>query len=216
MPDGAHEAIVIRTARLRLRPLEGADRDAHIAFMLANAEHLRRWQPAPPPGSTPESRFDRALERSREGVSSGRELRLFAFGRGPGIGADVEGPLVGWFNLNNVARGVFQNAYAGWALGADFVGRALATEGVHALLDVAFAPPPRGMGLHRVQANVMPVNDRSIGVARRCGLREEGLCRGYLEIAGRWEDHLMFGKLADEHEVGTAELPGRLPEALTR
>jgi ribosomal-protein-alanine N-acetyltransferase len=211
--------LVVRTARLTLRPLEPGDRAAHVAFMDANAEHLRPWQPANSPGSTPDTRFDTAIQRSNDAVATGRELRLFAFAReganwggaGPGAGA-----MVGWFNLNNVARGVFQNAYAGWALGRAATGRGLATEGVLALLDVAFARPPRGMGLHRVQANIMPANARSIGVARRCGMREEGLGRRYLRIADAWEDHLMFAKLAEEHELGGAELPEALAEVLTK
>lgn len=180
--------------------------------MEANADHLRRWQPAPAPGSTLQSRFDQTLARSVEGLTTGRELRMFAFSRE----AATRGAIVGWFNLNNVVRGIFQNAYAGWALGRDFTGRGLASEGVRALLDVAFASAPRGMGLHRVQANVMPVNGPSIAVARRCGFTEEGLCRKYLEIAGAWEDHLMFAKLATEHEPVNAQLPERLPDVMHR
>ncbi len=195
-----------------LRPPEPADRPAHIAFMAPNDEHLRPWQPAPTPGSTPHSRFDKMLERSDEAVATGRELRLFAFSRH----ASDSGALVGWFNLNNVARGVFQNAYAGWALGHDRTGRGLATEGVLALLDIALAPGPRGMGLHRVQANIMPANAPSLAVAHRCGFRNEGLCRQYLEIAGNWEDHHMFAKLASEHTFGPTELPEQLPEVLRR
>lgn len=211
----APERIEIRTARMLLRPLVARDREGHVAFMGSNEEHLRPWQPAHTPGSTAQSRFEKALVRSLEAIATGRELRLFAFAREP-EGGTGDGAVVGWFNLNNVARGVFQNAYAGWALGHDSVGRGLASEGVRALLDAAFTKPPRGMGLHRVQANIMPANARSIAVAGRCGLRREGLCRGYLEIAGRWEDHFMFAKVAEEHELGETGLGAGLPEVLTR
>jgi len=31
---------------------------------------------------------------------------------------------------------------------------------------------------------------------RRCGFSEEGLARKYLNIAGKWQDHLLFARLA--------------------
>jgi ribosomal-protein-alanine N-acetyltransferase len=81
---------------------------------------------------------------------------------------------------------------------AEVVGRGLATEGVRALLDVAFAAPP-GLALHRVQANVIPDNVRSLRVAEKAGFRREGYAPRYLKIAGEWRDHVMFAILADEH-----------------
>lgn len=45
----------------------------------------------------------------------------------------------------------------------------------------------------------MPANARSLALAERCGMRREGYARAMLQIAGRWEDHIMFAKLADEH-----------------
>lgn len=58
---------------------------------------------------------------------------------------------------------------------------------------------PSGLGLHRVQANVMPANVASLKIARNSGFREEGLGRRLLQINDRWEDHVMFAKLAEEH-----------------
>ena len=77
----------------------------------------------------------------------------------------------------------------------------LATEGVIAMLDLAFAPEPAGLGLHRVQANIIPHNAPSLRVAEKAGFRREGLALAYLNIAGEWRDHLMFAKLADEHTL---------------
>ena len=78
------------------------------------------------------------------------------------------------------------------------MGRGLATEGVRALLDIAFSPEPEGLGLHRVQANVMPSNAASLRVVEKVGLRQEGAAERYLRIAGRWEDHLMFAVTTEE------------------
>jgi ribosomal-protein-alanine N-acetyltransferase len=76
-----------------------------------------------------------------------------------------------------------------------------------AVLDFAFAAPPAGLGLNRVQANVMPDNERSLRLAARLGFRREGLALRMLHIMGDWRDHIMHAKLADEH-VSSELKPG--------
>ncbi len=83
------------------------------------------------------------------------------------------------------------------------MGEGLATEGVRALVSIAFAPEPDGLGLHRVQANIMPGNGASLRVAEKVGFRREGVARRYLRIAGEWEDHAMFALTVEEWSEGS-------------
>ena len=76
-----------------------------------------------------------------------------------------------------VFRGAFRSGYAGWRVSADQVEHGIATPGVIALLDLAFTNEPDGLGLHRVQANVMPSNGASARVAEKAGFRLEGRAR---------------------------------------
>ena len=87
----------------------------------------------------------------------------------------------------------------GWRVMREFTGRGFGTEAVRGMFDLAFALPPQGLGLHRVQANVMPSNLPSLSLAKRAGFRREGFAPRMLCIAGRWEDHIMHAKLAEEH-----------------
>lgn len=184
-----------RTPRLLLRPLQAGDRAEFVRVRTESwPTHLAPWWPLPPAGQTPEQAFEVDLARAREVHGAGTGLRLAAFL----LGTDPP-RLAGLFNLNNLVRGVFLSADAGWSLAADAVGRGYGTEAVGAVLDLAFAPPPAGLGLHRVQANIMPANARSLALADRCGFRREGVAKAMLKIAGRWEDHITFAKLADEH-----------------
>jgi ribosomal-protein-alanine N-acetyltransferase len=186
-------AHVLRTARLLLRPPRPTDRDAFVRVHEASREAFASWQPPRPPGETLHERFDRDLERAVTGLASGKDVRLLAF-------LD-DGTLVGFFNLNEIVRGAFECAFAGWSVSSPLQRRGYASEGVTGLLDLAFSPPPHGLGLHRVQANVMPHNLASLRVAEKCGLRREGLALRYLHIAGTWADHLMLAKTAEEHLV---------------
>jgi ribosomal-protein-alanine N-acetyltransferase len=144
-----------------------------------------------PPRLSLRDQFERELHRSREGAAAGTDVRL--------VGETEDGRIAGFFTLSQIYRRAFQNAYAGWSVSADQIGKGLATEGVTTLLDLAFALPPKGLGLHRVQANVVPTNRPSLRVAEKTGFRLEGLAKAYLNIGGEWRDHLMLAKLSGEH-----------------
>jgi ribosomal-protein-alanine N-acetyltransferase len=51
------------------------------------------------------------------------------------------------------------------------------------------------LGLHRLEANIMPRNKASLRVVEKLGFSEEGLSRKLLLINGRWEDHVRMVKL---------------------
>ncbi len=168
--------------RLRLRALDEADRDEFIRVMALSEPLHAPWSPLRPPGDTWNALFERVLSLHR----SGHHWK--------GVGVLPDGRFGGFFNLNEIARGPFQNAYAGWSVNAEVAGQGIATLGVTALLGVAFCE----LGLHRVQANIIPRNVRSVRVAEKCGFRLEGLGLRYVRIAGVWEDHLLFARTVEE------------------
>jgi len=181
----------IATARMTLRPLRETDRAEFIRMHEVSWKFFEPWSPTLRDSETIGDLFTKQLRRTMDGLASGRDVRLAGFLR--------DGRLGGMFNLNEIVRGDFQNAYAGWKVNVEVARTGIGTEGVLAMLDIAFADPPHGVGLHRVQANVIPHNVASMKLAERTGFRREGLAARYLRIAGAWQDHVMFAKLAEEH-----------------
>ena len=51
------------------------------------------------------------------------------------------------------------------------------------------------IGLHRIEANVMPRNTPSLRVLEKNGFSSEGLAKHYLSIHGVWEDHIHMVRL---------------------
>jgi [ribosomal protein S5]-alanine N-acetyltransferase len=95
------------------------------------------------------------------------------------------GGLVGYVNINNIIRGGLQTGFLGYAAFSSHAGRGLMAQGLAAVLGVAFGE----LGLHRVEANIQPGNDRSVSLVRRLGFEREGFSPRYLMVAGDWRDH---------------------------
>ncbi len=110
--------------------------------------------------------------------------------------------IVGFFNLSQIARGSFQSAYLGYAVGQPFAGQGYMSEAIEIVLRRAFID----LRLHRLEANIQPGNLASAALARRAGFRREGFSPRYLKISGRWRDHERWALLAEEwrERVGLA------------
>jgi ribosomal-protein-alanine N-acetyltransferase len=178
------------TERLVLRPPRTSDVPELRRALRANATHLRPWSVAPAPGEDPASltSVSRAVLRQRREWKRGQSFVLFVTPR------DDDARVIGRVTLGGILRGAFQNAYLGYWIDADQQGRGLMTEAVRAATTFAF----RAVGLHRVQAAVMPTNKASLRVLEKAGYRREGFAARYLCIAGTWEDHALFAVTSEE------------------
>ena len=74
----------------------------------------------------------------------------------------------------------FCSCFLGYKLDKDHLRQGLMSEAVQECVRIAFEE----LGLHRIEANIMPHNLPSLGVAEKCGFVREGLSRKYLKING--------------------------------
>ena len=185
------------TKHLLLRPPRTGDVTEIRRVLRANHEHLKPWNPAPPPGEDPTSitEVSNTVLRQRRDWKRGRGYVFML--------ADRAQPatFIGKIALSGVMRGAMYGAYLGYWMAAEVQSRGLATEGLRAVLDFAFG----AAGLHRVQAAIMPRNPRSLRVIEKLGFRREGYAERYLQIAGTWEDHILFARTREEHVPAEAE-----------
>jgi ribosomal-protein-alanine N-acetyltransferase len=93
--------------------------------------------------------------------------------------------LVGSINLVQVVRGPVQSAIMGYTIDQGHSGKGYATEAVKLLADFAF----RELGLHRIEAGVMPHHGASIRVLEKAGFHREGIAVKNVQINGVWQDH---------------------------
>jgi [ribosomal protein S5]-alanine N-acetyltransferase len=170
----------------RIRPIELGDAAAIARLQAANRAFLAPWDAIRPdvfytePGQEVEVR--RMLDRAAEGTAAG-----FAI-------LDDEGALAGVIRLNGITRGAFDSCSLGYWVDQAANGRGLATAAVGAVLDVAFGD----LGLHRVQAETLRHNARSQRVLAKNGFERIGMAPKYIRIAGEWQDHDLFQRLAPD------------------
>lgn len=99
--------------------------------------------------------------------------------------------IIGVIGLNNVVWGAFRSSFLGYKLDQNYINRGYMTAAVAMLVEYAFTE----LGLHRIEANVMPRNSASLRVLQKNGFCNEGLSKYYLQINGVWEDHIHMVKL---------------------
>lgn len=174
-------------AEVRLVPWEDGELDEIMDLVERSRESQRPWYP-----DRPESFF--TLEGQREERERARELRAADSGYRYGIRLADSGRLVGTIVLNPVARSYFDLGRLGYSVAPDCWSRGVATAAGRLVVSIAFEE----LRLHRLEASVMPRNGASVRVLEKIGFHHEGRARGSLLIAGRWEDHLRFGMLADD------------------
>jgi ribosomal-protein-alanine N-acetyltransferase len=106
----------------------------------------------------------------------------------PHVILDDAGRVAGRITLSGIVRGSFQSCSVGYWVSASRNGRGLATAAVRDIIGVAFG----GLGLHRIQAETLLHNLGSQRVLERNGFARFGMAPAYLNIAGTWQDHVMY------------------------
>lgn len=177
-------------SRVRVAPVAKGDLEPYRRAVEGSRARLAAWNPVDPSD----------LERHLRFQSSGhRTLIVHALEPDDGAGHDI----VGRVNVTNVIRGRALSATLGYDAYDPYAGRGLFAEGLRLVVDLALAPEPRGMGLHRVEANVQPGNTRSAGLLRSLGFRRRGAWPSYLWLPDgsgghAWRDHVAYGVTAPE------------------
>ncbi|OPJ57250.1 GNAT family N-acetyltransferase [Alkalithermobacter paradoxus] len=81
----------------------------------------------------------------------------------------------------------------GYSLDKDEINKGYITEAIKKGIDIMF----NEFGIHRIEANIMPKNKRSLRVVEKLGFYNEGLAYKYLNMNGKWEDHIHMVLLND-------------------
>ena len=176
-------SVSMTTARLAIESVGPEHIDALLAYHQRNEKHLARWEPARSPDFFTRSYWSGYAAAVQDDAYHGRAHRFVATLRGSRA-------IISSINVTNIVHGVFQAGVLGYSVDFSHQGPGYGTEVVGAVVNWCF----RNAGLHRIEANYQPVNERSGKLLRRLGFVVEGYARDYLYIDGEWRDHVLTSK----------------------
>ena len=191
-PDEDFE--VVQGPTLTLRQPVAADYTEWAELRAASRAHLTPWEPTWAQDDLSRTMFRRRLRAYAKDVHNDASYPYFIF-------ENATGALIGGITLSNVRRGSAQTASLGYWMGANYAGRGHMRAAVGMILPMAF----NALRLHRIEAAIMLSNFASMRVLEFTGFQREGLATAYLKINGRWEDHLLYARLADGPAPGGLE-----------
>lgn len=174
--------IHLETPRLLLRTARPSDVSRIVAYVRRNKEHLGRFTPQRKENYFTEPFWREQIRNQRRQLDAGIAARFHLFDR------NEPEEIIGDAALFGVERGPFQSCYLGYAIDAKKQGMGLMHEAVSEVIRFAF----EDWNLHRISAGHMPRNKRSGDVLKKLKFRKDGLAKSYLQIAGKWEDHLLY------------------------
>lgn len=178
--------------RLKLRPARSGDFATWRQLRLESRAFLKPFEPRWSEADLTRHAFADRLVRSRRDAMAGTDFSFLLF-----LGGSKGAQLVGGLTLSNIRRRAAQHATLGYWMGERFAGRGLMTEAVATVLPFAFLT----LNLHRVHAAFLPTNTASRRVLEKNGFAEEGFAEAYLQIDGRWADHVLCGLTRERFEA---------------
>jgi ribosomal-protein-alanine N-acetyltransferase len=130
-------------------------------YYLRNREFLQPWEPLRDEDFFTESHQKQLIRNELVEERFGSAYRFWLFKK-------VDSNLtrtIGCVVINNIIGGVFQSCFLGYKLDQDELNQGYMTEAVRAVIRFAFDQ----LGLHRIEANIIPGNTASMRVVEKLG-----------------------------------------------
>lgn len=175
------------TTHLVIRVPNVNDAEKLRDYYLHNRGHLLRWEPLRSTSFYSLPWWQLRTEQINREFLDASSVSFVAF-------TPDQQTVVAVANFSNIIQGVFKSCYLGYSIAEEYQGQGLMVEFLQACLSFIF----ENMGLHRVMANYIPVNQRSGLLLNRLGFEREGYAKKYLKIAGTWQDHVLTALLKED------------------
>jgi ribosomal-protein-alanine N-acetyltransferase len=184
--------IRIETDRLTLRqPLLTDFRD-WSSLREESADFLIPWEPLWASDHLSRKGFANRVYWAQRSINSGTALPLFLIRR-------ADEALVGAITLDNIRRGPAQAGTLGYWTGEVHTRQGYMREAIDAVVHYAFGQ----MDLSRIEAACLPGNAPSRALLEKCGFKYEGVAQSYLQINGRWRNHVLYAALRGDRRGRT-------------
>lgn len=171
--------------QLTIRPVWGNDHVRVEKARWLDRDWLEPWEATIPPDVNEElPSLDAYIRQTDAEVEAGITLPMMI---------EADGKVVGLVTAANTVRGAQYSTTIGYWIIAKYAGIGISSLAVASVIDLLILK----LGMHRVEINIRPENQPSLGLARKLNLTEDGYKPRYMHIAGEWADHVAFAMDAE-------------------
>jgi ribosomal-protein-alanine N-acetyltransferase len=189
---GVRRKVRLETERLTLRPPMHADFRAWVALRQESEAFLSPWEPTWAPDHLSRKAFTNRVYWAQRSIANGSAVPLFLVRRSDSV-------LLGAITLDNIRRGPAQAGTTGYWIGQPFARSGYMREAIAAVVHYAF----HTLDLSRIEAGCLPENTASRRLLEQCGYKYEGVAQSYLQINGRWRNHVLYANLRGDRRGRT-------------
>ncbi|KFI27538.1 GCN5 family acetyltransferase [Paenirhodobacter enshiensis] len=182
----------VETERMTLRlPAHGDFRDWSL-LRQESREFLTPWEPSWSDDHLSKRAFTNRVYWAQRAEIAGTAVPFFLIRR-------EDGRVLGAITLDNIRRGPAQSGTIGYWIGARYARQGYMREAIEAVVFYAF----HDLGLSRIEAACLPENAASRGALEKSGFKYEGVAQAYLQIDGRWRNHVLYSSLRSDRRGRT-------------
>lgn len=181
---GMRRKVRLETERLTLRPPMHGDYKPWADLRQQSRDHLAPWEPTWSTDHLTRKAFTNRVYWAQRSIANGSAVPLFLIRR-------EDEALIGAITLDNIRRGPAQSGTTGYWVGAPYARSGYMREALQAVVHYAFTT----LDLSRLEAGCLPENAASRGLLEKCGYKYEGVAQSYLQINGRWRNHVLYANL---------------------
>lgn len=184
--------VQLETERMTLRPPVHGDFRQWAALRDTSAEFLQQWEPTWAADHLTRKSFTNRVYWAQRSITNGTAVPLFMIRR-------EDNAVLGAITLDHIRRGPAQSATTGYWVGEPYARQGFMREAIEAVVHYAFST----LDLSRVEAGCLPENNPSRGLLEQCGFKYEGVAQAYLQINGRWRNHVLYANLRHDRRGRT-------------
>ena len=182
-----YEVLALETERLRLSVLRKSEASRVNAYFVRNRDFHKKYSQTHTEDYFTVSMQRKYLAYDYNSFLDGTLVPLW-------ITLKETGEIIGRVSFFNFAFGGMMSCACGYHLDKDHTGKGYMTEALKGAMAFVFDE----YKLHRIEAFIVPDNEPSLNLVKRCGFHYEGRRISYMHINGRYRDHDAFYILEDD------------------
>lgn len=181
----------LESERIILRLPRHSDYNDWARLRDGSRDFLTPWEPVWATDHLSRKSFTNRVYWAQRASRTDNSLPLFIEHR--------DGRLLGAITLNHIRRGPAQMGVIGYWIGQPHARQGYMREAITTVVHHAFTT----LDLSRIEAACLPENTASRGVLEKCGFKYEGVAQSFLQINGRWRNHVLYANLRSDRRGRT-------------